>query len=80
MTDTRSTIRSMWAQLGLQARPAEVVEALERLGIEVSEEFVARVRSQLHRDAAKAARERAKRPPQSKTAKRPQQRKIPHRK
>ncbi len=45
MTDTRSTIRSMWAQLGLQTRPAEVVEALERLGIEVSEEFVARVRS-----------------------------------
>ena len=77
MADKRKPIRDMWIQLGMQASPTQVADALEQLGVEVSEEFVSRVRSQMHRDNAKAARERSKRPPKTKSRKRPQQRKIP---
>jgi len=69
----------MLGQPGIQASPTQVVDALDRLGVEVSEQFVSRVRSQMYRDDAKAARERSKRPPKAKSRRRPQQRKIPNR-
>ena len=70
-------IRNMLARLGMHATPGQVVEALESLDIEVSENFVARVKAQMFRDEAKAVRERSKRPPKTKTRSRPQQRKVP---
>ena len=79
MADKRKMIRNMWMQLGIQASPSQVVDALERLGIEVSEEFVSRVNFQMLREEAKALQQQAKRPPKTKTQKRPQQRKIPNR-
>lgn len=79
MADKRRTIRNMLGQLGMQANPTQVVDALERLGVEVSEQFVSQVKSQMFRDDAKASRERSKRPPKTKSRKRPQQRKIPNR-
>ena len=56
---------------------AERVAALESYGIEVSENFVARVKAQMFGSETKAARERSKRPPKTKSCNRPQQRKIP---
>lgn len=79
MLDNRKIIRNMWTQLGMQATPSQVVDALERIGIEVSEEFVSRVKSQMLREEAKALQQQAKRPPKTKNRKRPQQRKIPNR-
>jgi hypothetical protein len=75
----RRAIRNTLARLGMQARPDQVVEALENYGIEVSHRFVSRVKIQILQDESKAARERAERPPKPKTCKRPQQRKIPPR-
>lgn len=72
-------IRSALHRLGVHAPPDRVVEELDRCGIEVSEYFVSRVKMQVHREAAKATRERSKRPPKTKTRWRPQQRKIPGR-
>ena len=71
----RRAIRNMLARLGMHATPGQVVEALESLGIEVSENFVTRVKAQMFPDEAKSVRERSKRPP--KTRSRPQQRKVP---
>jgi hypothetical protein len=63
----------------MQASPKQIIDALERIGIEVSEEFASRVKFQMLRDDAKAVREQSKRPPKRKSRKRPQQRKIPKR-
>lgn len=80
MTDNkRRAIRSTLARLGMHATSKQVVDVLEGFGVEVSETFVALVRSQMLRDEAKAMRERSKRPPKTKSRKRPQQRKIPRR-
>ena len=75
----RTAIRHALDRLGTQAKPEQVVEALESHGLEVSDRFVSLVRMQLLRDDAKAARERSKRPPKPKTRRRPQRRKIPPR-
>jgi hypothetical protein len=72
-------IRNALIRLGLHVTPKQVVEALEEQGIEVSEEFVVRVKGRMNREEAKAVRERSKRPPKSKSHKRPQQRKVPPR-
>jgi hypothetical protein len=64
----RRAIRNMLARLGMHATPGQVVEALESLDIEVSENFVARVKAQMFRDEAKAVRERSKRPPKTRPA------------
>jgi hypothetical protein len=63
----------------MQAKPDQVCEVLDNYGIYVSERLVHQVRMQILRDEAKATRERTKRPPGSKTRRRPQQRKIPPR-
>lgn len=75
----RRAIRNTLARLGMQAKPEQVAEALEGYGIVVSGRLVSRVKLQILLDEAKAVRERSKRPPKSKTRKRPQQRKIPPR-
>lgn len=75
--DMRRAIKNMWLQIGAQAAPQQVVRALEKIGIEVSESFVIKVRDRMLRDEATAMRERCKRPPVSKVRKRPQQRKRP---
>jgi len=75
----RRAIRNTLDRLGMQAKPEQVVADLESHGLEVSDRFVGRVKMQILRDEAKAARERFKRPPKPKTCKRPQQRKIPPR-
>jgi hypothetical protein len=75
----RRAIRNTLDRLGMQAKPEQVVEALERHGLEVSDRFVSLVKMQMLRDDAKAARERSKRPPKLKTRRRPQRRKIPPR-
>ena len=72
-------IKNTLARLGMHATSKQVADALLGYGIEVSERFVTQVKSQIHRDQAKAMRERLKRPPKSKSRKRPQQRKIPGR-
>ena len=77
VVNKRSAIRNTLKRLGMQATPGKVVKALEALSIEVSENFVARVKAQMYRHEAKAVREQAKRPPKTKIRKRPQQRKIP---
>jgi len=77
--NSQRAIRSALHRLGAQAPPERVVEELESYGIEVSEYFVNRVRMQIHRDAAKATRERSKRPPKTRVRWRPQRRKIPGR-
>lgn len=73
----RRAIRSTLARLGRHSTPTQVVAALESYGIEVSENFVARVKAQMFGSETKAARERSKRPPKTKSRNRPQQRKIP---
>jgi serine/threonine protein kinase len=73
----RRAIRSTLARLGMHSTPTQVVAALESYGIEVSENFVARVKAQMFGSETKAARERSKRPPKTKSRNRPQQRKIP---
>lgn len=75
----RQAIKNVLLQRGMHVSPAEVVETLDKLGIEVSENFVGKVRGQLLRDEAAAERERAKRPPVTKSHHRPQQRKVPPR-
>lgn len=79
MADKRKNIRNICIQLGMQASSSQVVDALKRLGIEVSEEFVTRVKFKMLRDEAKAVQQQSKRPPKTKSRKRPQQRKIPNR-
>jgi hypothetical protein len=69
----------MWTQLGMQASPSQIVAALERIGFEMSEEFVSRVKLQMLRGEAKTVQQQTKRPPKTKSRKRPQQRKIPKR-
>ena len=78
-SNEQRAIRNTLDQLGMQAKPEQVVEALESHGLEISDRFVSLVRMQLLRDDAKAARERSKRPPKPKTHNRPQRRKIPPR-
>ena len=73
----RRAIRSSLARLGRHSTPTQVVSALESYGIEVSENFVARVKAQMFGSETKAAIERSKRPPKTKCRNRPQQRKIP---
>jgi hypothetical protein len=75
----RQAIKSTLLRLGPHAKPEQVIEELERLGIEVSERFVAGVKMQMRRNETKAQKERAKRPPKNKSRKRPQNRKIPKR-
>lgn len=75
----RQMVKNLLSQLGMHVSPRQVVEALDKLGIEVSENFVTRVKGQMLRDEAAAERERSKRPPVAKNHKRPQQRKVPPR-
>jgi hypothetical protein len=63
----------------MHATPKQVADELEGFGIEVSEEFVVRVKGQIRREASKALAERSKRPPKTKSRSRPQRRKIPQR-
>jgi hypothetical protein len=80
MTSNRQrAIRNTLDQLGMQAKPEQVVEALESHGLDVSDRFVSLVKMQMLRYEAKAAREGFKRPPKLKTRYRPQRRKIPPR-
>ncbi len=78
-TNRRKAITDMFARMGMHAKPAQVVDALQHCGIEVSERFVSLVRFQMIRDDAKAERQRLKRVPMARSRKRPQQRKIPGR-
>ncbi len=80
-TNKRKAIKDMFARMGMHANAdaAQVVDALENYGIEVSERFVTLVRSQMIRDEAKAERQRSKRGPKVKSKRRQQQRKIPGR-
>ena len=73
----QKAIRNAIARLGMHAKPNKVVDELAGFGIEVSEEFVSKVKGQIRREESKALRERSKRPPKIKSRKRPQQRKIP---
>lgn len=75
----RQAIKHMLLRRGMHVAPEQAVEELEKVGVEVSTNFVAKVKSQMLRDQATAERERAKRTPMSKSRKRPQQRKIPPR-
>lgn len=75
--DLRRTIRGVLLRLGMHASPRQVAERLEACGIDVSESLVAAVKAQMLRQQAAAEREQAKRPPKSKSRRRPQQRKIP---
>jgi hypothetical protein len=75
----QKAIRSTLARLGMHAKPKQVVNELECFGIEVSEDFVSRVKEQIRREESKTLRERSKRPPKNKSLNRPQQRKIPQR-
>ncbi len=77
--DKRRAIRNQLARQGMQARPREVVEALESFGILVSERLVTHVKSQIIRDGARAERQRTKRAPRAVNCKRPRQQKIPPR-
>ena len=75
----QKAIRSTLARLGMHATSKQVVDELAGFGIEVSEDFVSRVKEQIRREESKALQERSKRPPKTKSRKRPQQRKIPQR-
>ena len=75
----RRAVRSMLARLGMQAKSKQVADVLESYGIEVSGRLVGRVKLQILLDEARAARQRAKRPPKPRVWNRPQQRKIPPR-
>ena len=77
--DRRSAIRSLLGQLGRQASPSQVVDALAAVGIEVSETLVIKVRADLLRKEAKAERQRLMPQPHDKRRRRPQRRKIPPR-
>ncbi len=79
MADAKRAIQDVLNRSGLHVSATQVVEALEQRGIEVSEEFVSRIKGQMFRAEAKAEREKAKRPPQARSRSRPQQRKIPPR-
>ncbi len=79
MNDTRKAIRNTLRQLGMHAGPEQVIEAMQRYGIDVSKRLVSDVKAQLLREEARAQREQAKRPPAVKSRNRPQQRKIPGR-
>lgn len=79
MNNPRQAIRNVILRLGMHAAPERVVDELEKVGVDVSCNFVLRVKSQMLRDEAAAERERAKRTPVNKSHKRPQQRKIPRR-
>jgi hypothetical protein len=72
-------IKNTLARLGMHATPKQVVAELQRFGIEVSEEFVSRVKDQIRREESKALAERSKRPPKKQNRNRLQQRKIPQR-
>jgi hypothetical protein len=72
-----AAVKAAIERLGMHATTAQIIEELQRYGLGASTRLVADVRAQLQRQQAKAAREQAKRPPQSKTRHRPQQRKIP---
>lgn len=79
MTNQNRAIRDAFTRRGLHISTKQTVEALDELGIEVSDSFVLSVKGQMIREQAKAMRERAKRPPESKGRNRPPQRKIPPR-
>lgn len=77
--DKRRAVKNMVDRLGRHVAPSRVAEALRQYDIEVSENFVAKVKLQMDRQDAKAAQQRAKRPPKNKSRNRPQQRKVPQR-
>lgn len=79
MNHHRQAIRNLLLRLGMHVAPERVVDELEKVGVEVSCNFVLKVKSQMLRDEAAAERERAKRTPVNKSRKRPQQQKIPRR-
>lgn len=70
-------VKAAVARLGMHATAAQIIDELQRYGLDASTRLVTDVKAQLERQQAKAAREQAKRPPQSKTRRRPQQRKLP---
>lgn len=77
MADGKRAIRDVLNQMGMHVTTKQIVAALEKRGVEVSEAFISRVRGQMARELGKAEREKAKRPPEKKSRRRPQQRKIP---
>ena len=78
-TNKRKAIRTLLARIGLHATPEQVVDALRDIGIGASTRLVAQVKAQMLRDEAKAIKERSKRPPKTKSRRRPQQQKNPPR-
>jgi hypothetical protein len=72
-----STVRAALQRLGMHATVAQIIEEVQRYGLSASPRLVSDVKARLQRDKVKAERLQAKRPPQSKTRHRPQQRKIP---
>jgi post-segregation antitoxin (ccd killing protein) len=79
MSNPHRAIRDTLQRLGVQAEPQQVLETLQRYGVEVSTRLVISVQAEMQREAARAEREQAKRPPAVKGRRRPQQRKIPGR-
>ena len=60
-------IRTTLARLGMHATAKQVVDGLAAFGVEVSEDFVSRVKEQIRREESKAFRGRSKRPPEIKS-------------
>lgn len=79
MSNPHRAIRDVLRRLGLQADPQQVIEALQPYGVDVSTRLVTSVQAEMQREAARAEREQAKRPPAVRSRRRPQQRKIPGR-
>jgi hypothetical protein len=59
----KRAVRNALLRLGLHARPADVVRALDALGIVVGEELVRAVALELRKGIDRARRERAPKPP-----------------
>jgi hypothetical protein len=57
---TKRAVRSVLLRLGLQTPAAEVVRTLACYGVTVGVELVRAVRLELHKEAARAERQRAK--------------------
>lgn len=77
MNSPHRAIRDVLRRLGMHADSRQVIETLQPYGVEVSPRLVTSVKAEMQREAARAEREQAKRPPTVKCRSRPQQRKIP---
>ena len=64
-TNPRRAIREAFAELGMQARPHEIVRALAGLGVHVSEELVRAVQVEMLQNAGRVTGRLVRIPPKS---------------